>query len=748
MAAATLISDIKTLINAGEFQDALKKLTRIVKDNPDDAVGHSYLGMAQEGAGNLKEAAAALRQAYHLDAKFGHLQNLAVFMTRQGQAADALAVLKQAPKPVTSHNGFAGLYMSCAERAGALSDAINYGMSLVEADPANVEKRSEVARLMVAARDYQAAVTHLEILTAQEGGSAPLFANLGMVLSRLDRDEDAAAAFSRAVQLEPENPLHLTTLAKHQRKLRQFEHAEVTLIRALALDPASAECHSTLGSLFLLRGRFLEAADCFREMTRQAPDQAKAHQQLGQALQRLKRYDSAVEALETALELDPQHAPSHNSMGVLLKKIGRLDASTQSYLSAIKADPEMKEAYNNLANVQRDNNAFEAAKETIKQALARWPAYGELYNSRGVIEQQSGEKDKAVASYLRAIELNPDLSKAFHNLTAARKIMAGDPMVLVLAKRAVDPALSQMDRINYNFALGKAMGDLKFYPESYAALERGNQMRKAELGYDIARDQMLFENIKSFFSGSGLAAVPAQLVKGAKRPIFILGMSRSGTSLTEQIVSAHPDVYGCGELEFLNQALKKMPWLDQSVERVDYDGLCHQYLESIAGIGFEETVFTDKMPLNFRWVGWILKAFPNAKIVHMVRDPMAVCWSNYQRLFAAEGMAFTFDQEDMGKYYAMYLDLMAFWREVFPGRIFDFVYEDLTENQEAQSRRLCAYLDLSWDGRMLSFQDNKRPVKTASSAQVREKIYQGSSEEWRKFEAMLGPMKEKLNIRS
>jgi tetratricopeptide (TPR) repeat protein len=745
MAAKSFISSIRALIDAGQFQDALKKLKPFIDDHPDDAECLSYLGVAQNGIGLGVQANDTFKQAYNLEPSFYTLQNLVQSMIRHGHDDEALAVLKDAPKAVTSHRSFGPFYMICTERLGTLDDAIAFGTSAVEQDPMNQEMQAELARLMMAARDYQAAAVLLEKLTAQEEASPALLINFGTVLGRLDRDDEATAVFAKAIEREPENPQFINALAKHHRKLGHFDAAEADFVRALALDASSAQIHSDLGSFYLSRGRFLEAADCFREMTRLVPDHAKAHQQLGQALHRLKRYDSAVSAFETALRCDPNHAPSYNSMGVMLKKIGHVEEAIQSYRSAIKADPNMKEAYNNLANALRDNNLFGEAAKTVEQALAVWPDYGDLYNTRGVIEQQSGKKDQAVASYRRAIELNPKLSKAFHNLTSAKKVTADDPIVPLIKARAVDPSFSEHDRINYNFALGKALADLKCYPESYAAIERGNLMRKKELGYDIAQDRFVFESIKKAFSTPSLIAKKAHPLRGGKRPIFILGMSRSGTSLTEQIVSAHPDVYGCGELEFLHQELKKMSWLDQSVDSFDFEGLRKRYLDSIARIGFRETVFTDKMPLNFRWIGWILNAFPDAKIVHMVRSPMAVCWSNYQRYFRAEGLGFTFDQEDMGTYFTMYQDLMAFWHDRFPGQVFDFVYEDLTEDQEAQSRRLCTYLGLQWDDRVLAFQDNMRAVRTASSAQVREKIYKGSSEEWLNFAKMLGPMQKKLN---
>lgn len=747
MTAKSFISNIGALIDAGHFQEAVKKLEPRLEKDPDDVECLIYLGMAHEGAGFHNKASDTLKHAYHVEQNFYNLQNLVQFMIRQDRHVDALAVLKDAPEAVTNHKNFGLFNMSCTERLGTLADAIACGLSAIEQYPLNLEMQTELARLMMAARDYKSAAILLEKLTVQEEAPAALFINLGTVLSRLNRDDEATAVFAKAIEREPKNPKFLNALAKHHRRLGHLEEAETGFVRALEFDVSSAQIHSDLGSFYLSRGRFLEAADCFREMTRLVPDHAKAHQKLGQALHRLKRYERALSCFETALQCDPKNAPSYNSMGVVLKKIGKVEKSVQSYRSAIKADPDMKEAYNNLANALRDTNLYGEAEKTIEQALVRWPDHGELYSTRGVIEQQSGKKGQAVASYQRAIELNPKLSKAFHNLTSLKKIAADDPIFSLIKARAVDLTLSEHDRINYNFALGKALADMNCYPESYTAFERGNLMRKTELGYDIAQDRALFGNIKTAFSAGGRVIKKAQPLKGEKRPVFILGMSRSGTSLTEQIVSAHPDVYGCGELEFLHQDLREMSWQDRNVDSFDFEELRKRYFDSIGRIGFKETVFTDKMPLNFRWIGWILNAFPDAKIVHMVRSPMAVCWSNYQRYFRAEGLGFTFDQEDMGTYFAMYQELMAFWHDKFPDQIFDFNYEDLTEDQEVQSRRLCNYLELQWDDRVLSFQDNMRAVRTASSAQVREKIYKGSSEEWRNFATMLGPMQKKSNAK-
>lgn len=744
MAQTAFAKEINGLLKEGDFDRALARSQAHAKSNPKDPAGHTFQGISYQALGHHDKARAAFEAAYKEGGGLGSLRNLVDFELVQGNAEKALAVLEEAPDALTEKAAFGKLYLKCAVEAGEVTQAITRGKSFAAIHPDDVELVSEVARLMVTREEFEDAAALLADLATRDVATGAVLANLGMLHSRLGRDEAAIEAISKAISAEPENPQHYNTLAAHQRRKGLLEEAEASLIKALTLDPKMSDTLAALGSLVLAQGRFLEAADCFRAVTRLTPERAKAHQQLAQALQRMRRYDSAIESLEAGLEREPGHAPSLNSMGVILKKLGRIDEAVASYRAAVAADPDMREAQNNLVNALRDINALEEAQQVLEAAIERWPDYAELYNSRGVFQQQSGNKEEAVASYRRAIELNPDLSKAYHNLTAAQKLAGDDPVLQILKSKVSEASAAPVDLTNYNFALGKALRDTGAYEASFEALERGNRLRKTDLGYSIERDKMLFANVKSFFSGPGLEAEPAKATANGKTPIFILGMPRSGTSLAEQILSSHPSVHGCGELEFMSHAVKTMPWQEPGEEELRFEDVRQSYLNAIAALNVDAPIFTDKMPLNSRWVGWILKALPEAKVIHMVRDPMAVCWSNYQRFFPAEGMAFTFDQRDVAEYHNLYRDLMTFWHETFPGQIYDLVYEDLTEDQEAQTRALCEYLDLPWDDQMLNFQENERNVKTASSAQVREKMYRGSSEEWRKFENFLGPMKETL----
>ena len=225
-------------------------------------------------------------------------------------------------------------------------------------------------------------------------------------------------------------------------------------------------------------------------------------------------------------------------------------------------------------------------------------------------------------------------------------------------------------------------------------------------------------------------------------PIFILGMPRSGTSLVHQIIDSHNEVNGVGELNTLNKIifpfLKDDEKVKNGISKNDLLSIRQQYLDALSRLNVEKNIIVDKMPLNFRYIGFILSSFPEAKIIHMNRNPLATCWSIYKYDF--RGNAYSYNQEDIVNYYELYKDLMAFWNKLFPNKIYDVCYEDLTTNQELETRKLLKYCELDWDENCLNFHTNKTVVKTTSSMQVRQKMFQGSSEAWKKYEAYLQPL--------
>ena len=226
-------------------------------------------------------------------------------------------------------------------------------------------------------------------------------------------------------------------------------------------------------------------------------------------------------------------------------------------------------------------------------------------------------------------------------------------------------------------------------------------------------------------------------------------MPRSGTSLVEQIIASHHAVYGAGELNTLANLIfpivKNQPTHNNSLSEKTFLSIRQQYLDSLSRFNVSENVITDKMPLNFRYIGFILSAFPEAKIVHLKRDAMATCWSIYKHFFKAKGNGWAYNMGDLAEFYELYIDLMAFWHQLYSDKIYDLCYEDLTTNQEEETRKLLEYCELDWDENCLNFHTSKRVVKTASASQVRQKMYQGSSKAWKKHEAYLQPLIKALS---
>jgi tetratricopeptide (TPR) repeat protein len=384
------------------------------------------------------------------------------------------------------------------------------------------------------------------------------------------------------------------------------------------------------------------------------------------------------------------------------------------------------------------------ALASYDKAIALKPDFAEAHNNRGNALTDKGDLAAAVESYNRALHIKPDYAECYRNYSMVAKFNQDDPIITKMKKLICAEDLSEKDRMHFNLALAKSEDDLGNKELFINYLIQANAIRKKDLAYDIAQDEQLFASIRQFFD-SDVANKQADFVSNfSTTPIFILGMPRSGTTLVEQIVSSHSNVFGAGELEFLNQAINNSGWqLEKDRKRV-FSRVRSFYNLKISEVS-TASIITDKMPLNFRWVGFILNALPDAKIVHVKRNPAAVCWSNLKTYFPSEGMGFTFDSQDIAKYYRLYKDLMDFWQRKYPEKIYNLNYESLTENQEEETRKLLGYLELEWEDNVLEFYKNKRSVNTASSLQIRQKMYKGSSLEWKKYEQWLQPMLQILN---
>jgi tetratricopeptide (TPR) repeat protein len=439
----------------------------------------------------------------------------------------------------------------------------------------------------------------------------------------------------------------------------------------------------------------------------------------------------------------PQSIFLWNILGLTNAGIKKLNEAEKCFQTTIKLKPDFVEAHYNLGNAQKKLGKHSDALASYAQAIKLKPDFVEAHNNLGNTQKELGKHSDALASYVRAIEKKPDYAQSYINYVNLVKIKYDDPILLQLEKIICKKNISAEDKVYSSFAMGKAQLDLNEFDKGFKFLNTGNSLRKKKMKYTIQKSKNIFSKIMHRFKELQFKEEKLNTFSNAQ-PIFILGMPRSGTTLVEQILSSHSAICGAGELEFLKNAINSIDWQNTKIQKKDIKKIREEYIFQLNKIS-KLPYITDKMPLNFQWIGFIVYAFPEAKIIHLKRDAMAVCWSNYKLNFESEGMAFSFDQIDIAKYYKLYEDLMEYWHEKFPKKIYDFNYEALTKNQEEQTRKLFEYLEIDWEKAVLNFHKNDRAVQTASNTQIRQKIYQGSSQEWKNYKPWLQPMINHLN---
>jgi tetratricopeptide (TPR) repeat protein len=545
----------------------------------------------------------------------------------------------------------------------------------------------------------------------------------------------------------PAVPIIPSLIGAANSALGRQEQAVASYKKALQIKPDFAEAHNNLGAALNDLGKPEDAISSLTKALRIKPDFAVAHNNLGNTLKNLGKPEEALASFSRALQIKPDYAEAHNNLGNALNELGKPEDAVASYYKALQINPEVAATQNNLGNALHALGKLEEAVACFEKALQIKPDFAEAHNNLGNALNDLGMREEAVACFDKALHIEPAFAGAHRNLSSARKYRDDDPQIQQMLQLVERHDLSDEDLMQLNFALGKAYGDIGDHDIAFSYLLHGNRLLKQERKYETPFAQASFTKIQSWFSKDvpALKIVDESQDEIGQQPIFILGMPRSGTTLVEQILASHSQVYGAGELKLLEQSIKTAEYNSSQLSHVLLQSVRKSYLSGLAEIAASEPYVTDKMPLNFRWIGFICAAFPEAKIVHVIRDARATCWSIFKHYFSRKGHGFANDLQDVVEYYKLYVDMMAFWHEQFPGRIYDLNYEALTEHQADETRKLIEHVGLDWEDQCLEFHKTKRAVQTSSVTQVRQKMYQGSSEEWRKYEDHLGPMVESLS---
>ena len=464
---------------------------------------------------------------------------------------------------------------------------------------------------------------------------------------------------------------------------------------------------------------------------------------LGSSYQKIGKQDEAINVFNDGLKIDPNNVSFSNNLGNSYKYSLNYKKAESIFKNIIKKYPKYTNAYVNLGNLKRDINNFEEAIRLYEKADETSPNHFVILYSLALAYQGIGDFENAINYSKKVLSLNPKFTKADYLISQSMKYGKNNWHYKELMKKIESNDFNNLEKINLYFCLGKANEDLNKIEDSFKFFEIGNNMCKNFNNYELGKDKNLFENIKKIFKNIDVNSFQNN---NANKIIFVLGMPRSGTSLVEQIVSAHQNVIGGGEMPILPNIIRKTFFKNNSLnhdsifeiindtsKRQKVSGKYKDYIEYF-NIG--EKYIVDKSLLNFFWIGFIKMLFPNAKIIHCFREPKNNCLSIYKNLFE-ESLKFSYDENDLIKFYKMYQDLMKFWRLEKGVNFVDVSYEKLIENNEIEIKRIIKECELTWDEKCLFHFENKNPIKTMSTAQARKPIYKSSINNFDKYKIFL-----------
>jgi tetratricopeptide (TPR) repeat protein len=713
-------------------------------------------GLVHHRAGRLAEAEVCYRGVLTADPNHLHALHLLGLLYHQAGRQDAAAELLQ--RAITRDGANARLFSDLGvvlKRQGRLDEAADALRQAIAIKPDLAQAHCNLSTVLREQGKIDEAVASAHAALRSGPPNTEAHINLGVLLCDHRKFEEGAGAFTRALAINPGSATAHFNLGHALREQGKRAEAAAAYRQVIRIMPNSAEAYSCLGALLHDEGRLDEAVAACQRAIRLKPDFAEAYYNLAIAVAAQKKFVHAAAAYRKAIEIRPEYAEAHSALGTALRASGKLDEAIAAYQRAITLKPDYAEAHCNLGRALHDQGKSREAIDALRHGLLLDGSSAEAHNSLGLVLRAVGNLSEGRTAVEEAIRLAPSSTKYRRHLSEMIRFRNGDSHLKDL-ERLLDEAdaLALGERTDLHFALGKAYDDLDRHAEAAQQWLQGNALKRREATYDAAAVDAVFERIRNVFARDWL-----EIRQGAGHPsaapVFIIGMPRSGTTLVEQILASHPQVFGGGEMKYFGDAIGQTeearnthyPDVASTMTGSDFADLGNRYLaESLRLARPGALHVTDKMPSNFLFAGLIHLSLPNAPIIHTVRDPVDTCLSCFSKLFTGE-LNYTYDLAELGCYYRQYQLLMTHWKRVLPaGRILDVCYEELVEDVEGQARRIVAHCGLDWDTRCLSFQDNDRPVRTASATQVRQPVYQSSVGRWRPYRTFLAPLLQELGV--
>jgi tetratricopeptide (TPR) repeat protein len=641
---------------------------------------------------------------------------LGVIFQKMGRQDEAIAAMRQAvklnPAEATYHSNLGELLRQSNlldEAAQELSRAIVLNPKLAKAQNNLGIVRYDQARFEDAADCYRKAL-------AIDTKYAEARNNLGNALRAQNLPEDAIREYELAIELRGDYVEAYNNMGTVLRDQHKFEEAEASYQRAISLKPAYTEAKNNLASLYVSQDRDVDA----------------------------------LKILGDILKDDPKHVPTLITVARVQLSRGAADLADAACQHALRVEPENPEALCVLGQVCHDTDRYDEAIVLFEKALAIKPDYPECLNFFGIVLKSVGRLEEAKTKLMRALELQPASLGTYTNLADLEKFDAEHPLFKAMTEvydKAEDKDAKRFTALH--FALGKAYDDMADSDKAFFHFSTGARLKRSELTYDEKETFAFFDSIKETFSKDFITNAPFKGLP-TELPVFIIGMPRSGSTLTEQVLASHPDVFGAGEIKTLSHtigqmrqkfpALPRYPAIAASMKPGQLQALATAYLGSISGLSASAMRVSDKLLTNYYFAGLIHMLFPSAKIIHTKRNPIDTCWSAYTKLFK-DDMPHSYDLTELGRYYKKYEEIMAHWHDVLPpGTLMDTNYEDMVNDLEGNARKIVDFCGLQWSDKCLDFHNSTRPVKTASVSQVRQPLYRKSMERWKAYETHLQPL--------
>jgi len=510
-----------------------------------------------------------------------------------------------------------------------------------------------------------------------------------------------------------------------------------------------------LGVMDLIaQGKLLKAEDLCRQFLQKVPHHTEGMRLLADIGLRLGVLDDAEFLLESALRLEPDNSRVHIDYIQVLRKRQKFSQALVQAQQLLAKSPENLQFQSLFAIECMQTGDYKQALEVFDKIIEQLPADPVTHTSKGHAYKTLGQYEDAVDSYHGAISNAPNHGEAYYSLANLKVYSFADREITQMHEQETDYNLSHMDRVYLQFALGKAHEDRSEFETSFRYYASGNALKKSLSTYDAST---MSKDLKAQREVCTRELFERRKDTGydAPDPVFIVGLPRAGSTLLEQILSSHSRVDGTLELPnilSLSQRLRRRsrrgdsspyPQILNDLSDDEFESFGRQYIEDTRIHRQDAPFFVDKMPNNFRHIGLVHLILPNAKIIDARRHPMACCFSGFKQLFA-EGQEFTYDLADIGRYYSDYVDLMDHWDDVLPGKVLRVQYEDVVADIETQVRRILDYCGLPFEDACINFHQTERSVRTPSSEQVRQPIYNSGLEQWRNYEQWLGPLQETL----